>query len=119
MLRPGGALVLLWNREDDTIPWQGSLLQIFEPLSALVPQYYQGTWKEAFDSSWSRKYLGVQDVEEHSTMFWCCCLLQLTSMLQTSPEGAALQPASADACPLVGTATVHQRALTCLSMLQV
>lgn len=70
VLRPGGALVILWNREDDTIPWQKSLLQIFEPLSGHVPQYYQGTWKQAFDNSWSRKHLGVQDVEEHSTMFW-------------------------------------------------
>ena len=71
---------MLWNREDNTIPWQANLLQIFEPLSAHVPQYYQGTWKEAFDNSWSRKHLGVQDVEEHSTMFWSAAATLYSSL---------------------------------------
>ena len=36
------AQVLIWNREDDSVPWQQELLSRFEPLSTGVPQYWQG-----------------------------------------------------------------------------
>ena len=41
-LNPCWLQVLLWNREDEDVPWQKQLLHFFEPLSTGVPQYWQG-----------------------------------------------------------------------------
>ena len=71
VLKPGGVLALIWNREDTSLPWQKDLLQIFEPLSCGVPQYWQGTWKEAFQNAFAKQELGVQDVSAHSQFFRC------------------------------------------------
>lgn len=76
VLKPGGGLALIWNREDDSIPWQAELLRLFEPLSIRVPQYWQGTWREAFANDFARQTLGVQDVDKHRQFFrWAPALL--------------------------------------------
>ncbi|KAK9808255.1 hypothetical protein WJX73_004023 [Symbiochloris irregularis] len=69
ILKRSGHIVLIWNREDDQIPWQKELLQLFEPHSQHIPQYWQGKWKDAFKNDFARNSLGVKDVEAQSKFF--------------------------------------------------
>ena len=69
VLKPGGGLALIWNREDDAIAWQAELLSVFEPLSAAVPQYWKGTWRDAFRTPFAAEALGVRDPLSHSRFF--------------------------------------------------
>ena len=77
VLKPGGGLALIWNREDDTIAWQNELLHIFEPLSVNVPQYWQGTWNEAFRTSFAKQAFGLDDPAKNSQFFRCTYLIFL------------------------------------------
>ena len=69
VLKPGGHIILIWNREDGDVPWQAELLQVFEPLSQAIPQYWQGKWRQAFANAFARESLGVQDVDAHRKFF--------------------------------------------------
>jgi ubiquinone/menaquinone biosynthesis C-methylase UbiE len=69
VLRPGGALVLVWNLEDKTAaPWLGALRDLYEEYDVGVPQYRRGTWKEVWATPEAKELFGdlVQRDYTHS-----------------------------------------------------
>lgn len=48
VLRPRGALILLWNMESRSAPWVGALRDVYEQYDTHIPQYRHGEWKKAF-----------------------------------------------------------------------
>ncbi len=53
VLRPGGALTMLWNVRDRTVEWVQRLAEITEPFARRsdVPRYRTSAWREAFEAS--------------------------------------------------------------------
>ncbi|MEX2204076.1 MAG: class I SAM-dependent methyltransferase [Actinomycetota bacterium] len=52
VLRPGGALGLIWNIRDEASDWSERLTQIFDRLTAEGdPRYRDMRWREAFDAT--------------------------------------------------------------------
>ena len=51
VLRPGGALVLLWNTKDESVDWIARLDELMEPFRGDAPDQSKGAWKAAFRSS--------------------------------------------------------------------
>lgn len=49
VLRPGGALGLIWQSRDPSRPWIQSLNEIIDQLSVDNPRFRSGGWREAFD----------------------------------------------------------------------
>ena len=66
VLRPGGGLALLWNREDDGAPWAAELLQVFEPLSRGIPQYWTGDWVRVWEGDYAKKHFDAPDQDPRS-----------------------------------------------------
>ena len=74
VLRPaGGALVLIWNREDESSPLANDLVHIFEPRSLGIPQYWTGQWKEVWRSAWAQQNWDMEDPDDHSHFFRYGC----------------------------------------------
>lgn len=48
VLRPTGALVLLWNMESRSAPWVAALRDVYELYDVDIPQYRHGEWKKVF-----------------------------------------------------------------------
>jgi len=48
VLRPGGKLVLVWNLEDNSVPWVEDLRNLYESYEGGVPQYRLGEWINVF-----------------------------------------------------------------------
>jgi SAM-dependent methyltransferase len=48
VLRPDGALGLIWNVRDEAVAWVHELSLIMEPHSGDAPRYSTGEWKNAF-----------------------------------------------------------------------
>jgi SAM-dependent methyltransferase len=48
VLRPGGALALLWNRRDESLPWTKRLAELIEAESAEIPRSRTETWRALF-----------------------------------------------------------------------
>ncbi|HXQ93840.1 MAG TPA: methyltransferase domain-containing protein [Thermoplasmata archaeon] len=48
VLRPGGALVLLWNTRDESLPWTKRLAALIEAESQAIPRSRSGAWKSLF-----------------------------------------------------------------------
>jgi ubiquinone/menaquinone biosynthesis C-methylase UbiE len=52
VLRPGGALGLIWNVRDESSAWSRRLTQLFDELSGShAPRYKHGTWRVAFEAT--------------------------------------------------------------------
>jgi len=51
VLRPGGALLLLWNTKDESVDWIARLDELMEPFRGDAPDQSKGAWKSAFASS--------------------------------------------------------------------
>jgi SAM-dependent methyltransferase len=51
VLRPGGAVGLVWNFRDDAVPWQRDLDALFAELRADAPHSRDGRWQRAVESS--------------------------------------------------------------------
>jgi SAM-dependent methyltransferase len=49
VLRPGGGLALVWNELVWSVPWVGELGAILDPLTASVPRFRTGQWRDALD----------------------------------------------------------------------
>jgi SAM-dependent methyltransferase len=49
VLRPGGALALVWNRRPLEDPLQAAIERIIAPHRGTVPAHRGGTWREAFE----------------------------------------------------------------------
>ena len=52
VLRPSGALAMLWNVRDRTVEWVKRLAEITEPFAGTdIPRYRTSAWREAFEAS--------------------------------------------------------------------
>jgi len=49
VLRPGGALALLWNVKDDSVPWVAAVAALLAPLKPRYLRHASGTWRSGFD----------------------------------------------------------------------
>jgi SAM-dependent methyltransferase len=48
VLKPGGALGLVWNIRDATVPWVASLIAIMDPYDPGTPHYESQEWRKLF-----------------------------------------------------------------------
>ena len=48
VLRPGGALGLVWNVRDELVDWVAAVSRILQPFEGAVPRYYKGDWRKLF-----------------------------------------------------------------------
>jgi SAM-dependent methyltransferase len=48
VLKPGGALGLIWNIRDENVAWVRELTRIIEPFEADTPRYHSQQWREVF-----------------------------------------------------------------------
>jgi SAM-dependent methyltransferase len=51
VLRPGGAVALVWNRRDERFAWMREHSDIFAGVAGDAPRYKHGTWRRGFDGS--------------------------------------------------------------------
>jgi len=49
VLRPGGRLVLVWNKRDMTVPWIRRMTEILDRYERLAPREDMDAWRPAFD----------------------------------------------------------------------
>jgi SAM-dependent methyltransferase len=59
VLKPGGALGLIWNIRDTTAPWVASVVEIMAPYDQSIPHYESGAWKAVFPA---RGFSELRDV---------------------------------------------------------
>lgn len=50
VLKPGGALGLLWNIRDATSPWVASIIEIMAPYDHGAPRFESGAWNTHYES---------------------------------------------------------------------
>ena len=48
VLKPGGALGLVWNVRDDSVPWVAALTRIMKPFEGDAPRFHSQKWREMF-----------------------------------------------------------------------
>jgi len=48
VIRPGGALGLVWNVRDESVPWMAALEALVEPYAGDAPRYRTGAWRALF-----------------------------------------------------------------------
>lgn len=48
VLKPGGALGLVWNVRDETCEWVAALTKIIAPYEGDTPRFHSGEWRRAF-----------------------------------------------------------------------
>jgi SAM-dependent methyltransferase len=51
VLRPGGAVALVWNRRDESVAWMRDFTEILDVQAGDAPRYRHGTWRRGFDDS--------------------------------------------------------------------
>jgi SAM-dependent methyltransferase len=51
VLKPGGALGLVWNVRDVSVPWVAELTRIMTPYERDAPRYDQGEWRTVFPAA--------------------------------------------------------------------
>jgi MOSC domain-containing protein YiiM/SAM-dependent methyltransferase len=49
VLRPGGRLLLAWNRRDESVPWVRGLGELIRTLAAGEPQVWDAAWRASLD----------------------------------------------------------------------
>ncbi len=48
VLKPGGALGLIWNVRDESVAWVAALTRIMAPYESGIPRYHSGEWRRLF-----------------------------------------------------------------------
>src|SRR3984885_15295449 len=48
VLKPGGALGLVWNVRDDSVPWVAALTRIMKSFEGDAPRYHSQKWRNVF-----------------------------------------------------------------------
>jgi len=48
VLRPGGALGLVWNVRDESVDWVAAITRIITPYEGDAPRFYKGEWRKPF-----------------------------------------------------------------------
>jgi SAM-dependent methyltransferase len=51
VLRPGGALGLVWNVRDERVPWVAALTRILDPHEGDAPRYRTQAWRRCFPAA--------------------------------------------------------------------
>jgi SAM-dependent methyltransferase len=51
VLRPGGAVALVWNRRDERVAWMLGFSAILDAHAGDAPRYKHGTWRRGFDGN--------------------------------------------------------------------
>ncbi len=51
VLRPGGAVALVWNRRDERVDWMRELTRILDSRAGDTPRYGTGLWRRGFDAN--------------------------------------------------------------------
>lgn len=51
VLRPGGAVTLVWNVRDERVPWVGAISKVIEPLRSGTPSHRDAAWRDALAAS--------------------------------------------------------------------
>jgi SAM-dependent methyltransferase len=51
VLRPGGALALIWNRRDERVAWVRELTRLLATEAGDAPRYETSRWRDAFDDN--------------------------------------------------------------------
>lgn len=46
--KSGGALALVWNVRDESIPWVARFTELMRPYEGDAPRYYTGAWRRVF-----------------------------------------------------------------------
>jgi SAM-dependent methyltransferase len=72
VLRPGGAVALIWNRRDESVAWMQDFTRILDSRAGDAPRYRTGLWRRGFDASpafaplelqtWPHRGAGGRDV---------------------------------------------------------
>lgn len=48
VLKPGGALGLIWNVRDESVDWVAAITEIITPYEGGAPRFYKGEWRKPF-----------------------------------------------------------------------
>jgi ubiquinone/menaquinone biosynthesis C-methylase UbiE len=48
VLKPRGALGLVWNLRDDSVPWVAALTRIMQPFEGDAPRFHSQKWRDVF-----------------------------------------------------------------------
>jgi SAM-dependent methyltransferase len=48
VLKPGGALGLVWNVRDDSVPWVAALSRVMQPYEGDAPRFHSQKWRSVF-----------------------------------------------------------------------
>ena len=48
VLKPGGALGLVWNLRDESVPWVAALTRIMQPFEGDAPRFHSQKWRDVF-----------------------------------------------------------------------
>lgn len=93
VLRPGGALVLVWNMRDLDDPLQHAVEELLAPLRAEVPGQHLGAWRAPIDASplFGPATVGCFGYEQSYTVDDLCDRVASTSFV------AVLSPVERDA----------------------
>ena len=59
VLRPGGRLVLIWNLEDEAVPWVASLRALYERYDGGIPQFRLGLWRRVWETAEAKSLFRV------------------------------------------------------------
>jgi ubiquinone/menaquinone biosynthesis C-methylase UbiE len=51
VLKPGGALGLVWNVRDDSVPWVAALGRIMNPFEGDAPRFHSQKWRDVFPAA--------------------------------------------------------------------
>ncbi len=51
VLRPNGALAMIWNVRDESVPWVRRLTDLVAPYEGDVPRYHKGDWRRVFPAA--------------------------------------------------------------------
>lgn len=49
VLKPKGALGLIWNQRDISVDWVKAIADLITPLEGDTPRFHRGTWQQAFE----------------------------------------------------------------------
>ena len=51
VLKPGGALGLVWNVREDSVPWVAALSRIMKPFEGDAPRFHSQKWRDVFPAA--------------------------------------------------------------------
>ena len=60
VLRPAGAVALIWNRRDERVDWMRELTRILDARAGDTPRYRTGLWRRGFDGNPAFRPLELQ-----------------------------------------------------------